>query len=116
MLVGQRIRQRRMEVEKSQRQLGDAIGVKFQQIQKYESGKNRVSSSKLWEISQELGVPVSYFFETSPPTHQGGDAELNGMQGDPLLDADARALALAFLKMPDDRRKALLNLARVMRG
>lgn len=61
--VGQRLRHRRWLVGMTQQQLGEAVGIKFQQIQKYESGVNRVSASRLWDISRALSVPVSFFFE-----------------------------------------------------
>lgn len=61
--VGQKIRHRRWLVEMTQKQLAAATGVKFQQIQKYENGANRVSASRLWEIAGVLGVPVAHFFE-----------------------------------------------------
>ena len=61
--VGQRIRQRRWEIGMTQSQLGQSVGIRFQQIQKYETGVNRVSASRLWGIAEALEVPVSYFFE-----------------------------------------------------
>ncbi|PWE30601.1 transcriptional regulator [Maritimibacter sp. 55A14] len=115
-LVGARIKERRLAVGKSQRDLGDAIGVRFQQVQKYEAGKNRVSSSKLWEISRVLDVPIGYFFQDCSNPSTGVSTPETRFEGDPMVDAEARQLASAFLRMPDERRKALLNLARVMRG
>ncbi len=64
--VGNRLRKKRLEVGISQEQLGDAIDVTFQQIQKYEKGYNRISCSKLFEISQYLKTKVGYFFEGLP--------------------------------------------------
>ena len=61
--VGRRIRHRRWIVGISQMELAERAGVRFQQIQKYETGSNRVSASKLWEISRALNIPVEYFFE-----------------------------------------------------
>jgi len=63
MHVGAAIRRRRRELGMTQQHLGQLVNIKFQQIQKYETGANRVSASRLWEISRALGVPVSYFFE-----------------------------------------------------
>ena len=78
--VGQRIRQRRKRLGLSQSELALRIGVRFQQVQKYESGNNRVAASRLWEISQALGVPIDYFFEdllhtkhTETPSVSGAD-------------------------------------------
>ena len=62
-VVGQRVRARRMELGMSQSTLASGLGVSFQQVQKYESGKNRISSGRLWQIAQTLQVQVNYFFE-----------------------------------------------------
>ena len=64
--VGARIRMRRLMLELSQTQLGDALGVSFQQVQKYEKGSNRVGASRLQHIASILQVPVSFFFEEIP--------------------------------------------------
>ncbi|HSF96208.1 MAG TPA: helix-turn-helix transcriptional regulator, partial [Thermohalobaculum sp.] len=61
--VGQRVRQRRWMVGMTQQQLGDTVGIKFQQIQKYETGANRISASRMWDIANALEVSVSFFFE-----------------------------------------------------
>ena len=61
--VGQRVRQRRVLCGLSQTELANAIGLTFQQLQKYERGMNRISASKLWQISQVLDVPVQWFFK-----------------------------------------------------
>ncbi|MDE2029355.1 MAG: helix-turn-helix domain-containing protein [Alphaproteobacteria bacterium] len=73
--VGGRMRVRRNLVGLSQEQLGKALGLTFQQIQKYERGVNRMGSSRLFHISQILSVPVSYFFEEMPGVTQPGFAE-----------------------------------------
>lgn len=61
--VGKRIRHRRWMIGMSQGQLAEAVGIKFQQIQKYETGANRVSASRLWDIAEALDVPLGFFFE-----------------------------------------------------
>ena len=61
--VGKRVRLRRMMLGISQEKLGDAIGVAFQQLQKYEKGRNRISASRLLGIARELNVPIDFFFE-----------------------------------------------------
>ena len=61
--VGKRIRHRRWMIGMTQQQLAERVGIKFQQIQKYETGMNRVSASRLWDISDTLEVPVSFFFD-----------------------------------------------------
>lgn len=64
--VGKRVRTRRMLIGLSQEKLGDALGVTFQQVQKYEKGSNRISASRLQGIARLLDVPVAYFFEDAP--------------------------------------------------
>ena len=66
--VGKRIRLRRTLLGMSQAQLGNALNITFQQVQKYERGANRVSASRLWDISQIIDVPISYFFEDMSDT------------------------------------------------
>lgn len=61
--IGRRIRRRRLLLSLSQGALGEACGVRFQQIQKYECGAARVSAPRIWELAQALGVPVGYFFD-----------------------------------------------------
>jgi len=65
--VGSRVRMRRMMLSMSQEKLGDALGLTFQQVQKYEKGTNRIGASRLQQIAQILQVPVSFFFEGAPP-------------------------------------------------
>ena len=64
--VGSRVRMRRMMLKMSQQKLGEALGLTFQQVQKYEKGSNRIGASRLQEISQILQVPVAFFFEGAP--------------------------------------------------
>ena len=72
--VGNRVRMRRMLIGMSQEKLGERLGLTFQQIQKYEKGTNRISASRLYQISQILGVPVQFFFEDLPQ-QAGGEGE-----------------------------------------
>ena len=65
--VGARVRQRRVLLGMNQTKLGDALGMSFQQVQKYENGKNRISASKLFKLSQVLEVSIEYFFDEMPP-------------------------------------------------
>ncbi len=64
--VGSRVRTQRMLLGLNQTQLGDALGLTFQQVQKYEKGSNRVGASRLYQLSKILDVPVSYFYEDMP--------------------------------------------------
>ncbi|TMV67165.1 helix-turn-helix transcriptional regulator [Thioclava sp. BHET1] len=108
--VGKRIRHRRWMIGMTQQQLADRVGIKFQQIQKYETGMNRVSASRLWDISDVLGVPVSFFFEgldssRENPTH---------VEGDILADKEALELVRSYYAIPEAQRRRLFDLARVL--
>ena len=65
--VGQRAREARLAKGMSQTDLGDALGLSFQQVQKYEKGTNRIGSSRLWEICKVLDQPITFFFEDLSP-------------------------------------------------
>jgi len=111
--VGLRIRMRRKELGISQEKLADAVGLTFQQIQKYERAANRVSASKLWELSQALQTTISYFFEG---LHEmaGSDLPREGMQ-DFLLSPEGLELAAWFPRVPTPRlRRKVLELVRAL--
>ena len=108
--VGQRIRQRRWMLGVTQQQLADRVGIKFQQIQKYETGANRVSSSRLWDIGEALEVPVSFFFEGL----DGQAADAAEARGDVLTDKEAQELVRAYYAIPETQRRRLFDLARVL--
>lgn len=63
LIIGKRVRQRRLLMGLTQEKLGNLVGIKFQQIQKYESGSNRIAASRLWQLSEALQVPISFFFD-----------------------------------------------------
>ena len=92
----------------TQQQLADALGIKFQQIQKYETGMNRVSASRLWDIACTLDVPVSFFFEGLV---DAGDP-VEG--GDVMADKEALDLLRAYYAIPETQRRRLFDLARVL--
>lgn len=109
--VGKRVRHRRWMVGMTQQQLAERVGIKFQQIQKYETGMNRISASRLWDISEALGVPVSFFFEgLSEATSESGVS----MPGDILADKEALELVRSYYAIPETQRKRLFELARVL--
>jgi transcriptional regulator with XRE-family HTH domain len=107
--VGKRIRHCRWMVGMTQQQLADAVGIKFQQIQKYETGMNRVSASRLWDIAIALDVSIDFFFEGLETV--AGSAQVDG---DPMASKQAMELVRAFHSIPDPQRKRLLELARVL--
>jgi len=106
--VGKRIRHRRWMVGMTQQQLAEHVGIKFQQIQKYETGMNRVSASRLWEISDALGVAIEHFFEGLE-----GDIPAIGGQ-DMLSDKETVELVRAYYAMPENQRRRLFDLARAL--
>jgi len=111
--VGKRIRHRRWMNGTTQQQLAEAVGIKFQQIQKYETGMNRVSASRLWDISNVLDVPVSYFFEGVDDSQQEGNVA-GGATGDILTDKEALELLRSYYAIPENQRRRLFDLARVL--
>lgn len=114
--VGSRVRMRRMLAGMSQEKLGSALGITFQQIQKYEKGTNRIGASRLQQIARVLAVPVSYFFEDAPggADAAGGDgfAETgSNYVSDLLATSDGLQLTKAFLRVRDPRvRRRLVEL------
>jgi transcriptional regulator with XRE-family HTH domain len=115
--VGKRIRQRRWMVGMTQQQLAEQVGIKFQQIQKYETGMNRVSASRLWDIAESLTVPVAFFFEGISDTVETGDANSAAgsvIPGDILADKEALELVRSYYAIPENQRRRLFELARVL--
>lgn len=111
--VGQRIRNRRLELGLSQTNLGDKVGVSFQQIQKYEKGTNRVSASALYEIARVLRVPLTFFFDmileaalehdsTVDAATRARLAYIRSREGERLVDL--------FQRLPSAARKHLLGM------
>ena len=111
--VGKRIRQRRWMNGTTQQQLAEAVGIKFQQIQKYETGMNRVSASRLWDIAHVLNVPVSFFFEGLDAA-EACEALHGNVPGDVLTDKEALDLLRSYYAIPENQRRRLFDLARVL--
>lgn len=113
--VGKRVRHRRWMVGMTQQQLAEKVGIKFQQIQKYETGMNRVSASRLWDIAEALAVPVSYFFEGMEDAGaQTADTVQASIPGDILADKEALELIRSYYAIPENQRRRLFELARVL--
>ena len=120
--VGSRMRLRRTLLGFSQGKLGEAVGLTFQQIQKYERGANRVGSSRLYALSRVLDVPVAYFFEEMPPEVSGkrgkgvpGLAEAPQVEfsADPLARRETLELVRAYYRIKDPKvRKRFFGLAK----
>jgi transcriptional regulator with XRE-family HTH domain len=119
--VGSRVRMRRMMLSMSQEKLGDALGLTFQQVQKYEKGTNRIGASRLQQISLILQVPVSFFFEGAPPPPgrpEGfGEAPSPAYVTDFLASSDGLALVKAFMRIENAKlRRRLVELVEEMGG
>ena len=119
--VGSRVRMRRMMLGMSQEKLGDALGLTFQQVQKYETGTTRIGASRLHQISLILQVPVSFFFEGAPPPPGGiegfGEAPSPAYVTDFLATTDGLTLVKAFMRIPNPKlRRRIVDLVEEMAG
>ena len=110
--VGIKIRQRRWLVGMTQQQLAAEVGIKFQQIQKYETGANRVSASRLWDIAETLQVEVSFFFEGLKAVR--ADGANAAVPADLMADKEALDLVRSYYAIPETQRRRLFDLARVL--
>ena len=113
--VGSRVRMRRIMLGMSQEKLGEALGLTFQQIQKYEKGTNRVGASRIQQISEILQVPVSFLFEGGPTGTLGGDGFGEGTSptyvSDFLATSEGLALTRAFTRITDSKlRRSIVDL------
>jgi transcriptional regulator with XRE-family HTH domain len=113
--VGQRVRMRRMMLGISQEKLAEALGLSFQQVQKYEKGGNRIGAGRLQQIAAILQVPVSFFFdEAEAPT---GDSELRSEMKALFTTRDGLDLASAFQKIKDPKlQRSVVALVEQMAG
>jgi transcriptional regulator with XRE-family HTH domain len=123
--VGGRIRTRRTLLGMSQTALGDKLGLTFQQVQKYERGTNRVSSSRLFEMSRIFGVPISFFFEDMTPETAAATSRTAPAHGgtetpaaddlDPLAKRETLELVRAYYRIADPRvRKRVFELTKAL--
>ena len=114
--VGSRVRMRRMMLSMSQEKLGDALGLTFQQVQKYEKGANRIGASRLQQISHILQVPVAFFFEGAPAASgqlvsELAEAPSPAYVSDFLATSDGLALTKAFMRIKDPKmRRRIVDL------
>lgn len=115
--LGKRLRRRRRLLGLTQQQLAGACGVRFQQIQKYECGANRISAARLWQLSEALEVPVGYFYdglssetatrETTTETESGGEM---------FARKETLDLIRAYYQLGERPRRRLLDLAKSLNG
>jgi transcriptional regulator with XRE-family HTH domain len=120
--LGKRLRRRRRLLGLTQQQLAGACGVRFQQIQKYECGANRISAARLWQLSEALEVPVGYFFdglsENGPRLREREQERANNVAGPGELVARKETLDLirAYYQLGERPRRRLLDLAKSLNG
>jgi transcriptional regulator with XRE-family HTH domain len=122
--VGSRVRLRRTLLGMSQERLGHAIGLTFQQVQKYERGANRIGASRLYDLSRVLDVPVSFFFDDINPTVVASVAEgvpgLNeqaaaAYEPDPMMRRETLELVRAYYRVYDAQtRRRLFELVKAI--
>lgn len=119
--VGARVRMRRMLIGMSQEKLGEALGLTFQQIQKYEKGANRISASRLQQISEALKTPLAFFFKGAPASDaaaQGGLAEASAEDNyfsDFVMTSEGLSLNRAFARIADPKvRKKIIDLVNAL--
>lgn len=118
--VGSRVRMRRTLLGMSQEKLGEALGLTFQQVQKYERGANRIGASRLHEISHILDVPVSFFFEemgseTAAASAAGLSDEPAEFEHDPLAKRETLELVRAYYRIVDPKvRKRIFELTKAV--
>ena len=106
--VGQRVRQRRVLCGLSQTELANAIGLTFQQLQKYERGMNRISASKLWQISQVLDVPVQWFFKEFAEPKDEEDKRKESFH----MKRETLELVRNYVAAPADVQRKFLSLVK----
>lgn len=124
--VGNRVRFRRMLLGMSQERLAEQLGLTLQQIQKYEKGINRIGASRLYDLSQILGVPIQFFYEEAPGTAEampldsassGGERSAESHIVEFLSSRDGVELNRAFVRISDSKvRRAMIELTRSLAG
>jgi transcriptional regulator with XRE-family HTH domain len=113
--LGKRLRRRRRLLGLTQQQLAGACGVRFQQIQKYECGANRISAARLWQLSEALEVPVGYFYDglselAREPANEGDGG------GEMFARKETLDLIRAYYQLGERPRRRLLDLAKSLNG
>lgn len=104
--IGRKVRERRVALGWSQSDLADRLGISFQQVQKYESGANRISGSRIWDIANVLQTPVSTFFEGLDGAHLPSEA--GGSEEERTFDRQTLELARAVNRIDDEQVKTQL--------
>ncbi|WP_035705058.1 helix-turn-helix domain-containing protein [Niveispirillum irakense] len=117
--VGQRLRLRRTLLGLSQETLGEAVGITFQQLQKYERGANRISASRLFNLSQVLGVPVTFFFDDLPVQDMETEVEEQSetQEFESMARRETLELVRAYYRIPEENvRRRTFELVKALAG
>jgi transcriptional regulator with XRE-family HTH domain len=116
--VGKRVRMQRLMRKMSQGALGEAVGVTFQQVQKYEKGANRIGSSRLHQVAEILGVSVPFFFEGLPDQSPITEPEPStAFVSEFLASPEGLALAKAFMRIRNaETRRCIVALVEQLTG
>ncbi len=112
--VGKRLRRRRRLLGLTQQELANQVGVRFQQIQKYECGANRMTSSRIYDLSRALNVAVQYFFDGLDGDDLLAANDATGMDGDILSQKETLELVRAYYRLSERPRRRLLELAKAL--
>jgi transcriptional regulator with XRE-family HTH domain len=108
--LGRRLRRRRRLLGLTQQQLATQVGIRFQQIQKYECGANRISAARLWQLSEALESPVSYFYDGLEEAIERKEAAGHG--GEMFSRKETLDLIQAYYQLDEKPRRRLLDLAK----
>ena len=112
--LGKRLRRRRRLLGLTQQQLAETVGVRFQQIQKYECGANRISAARLWQLAEALEVPVGYFYDgLSTVRREAGET---AESGEMFARKETLDLVRAYYLLGERPRRRLLDLAKSLHG
>jgi transcriptional regulator with XRE-family HTH domain len=120
--LGRRLRRRRRLLGLTQQQVAEAVGIRFQQVQKYECGANRVSAARLWQLSEALEAPVNYFYDgleaASRRETPANDRrpEPRREDGEVLARKETLDLVRAYYRLEERPRRRLLDLAKSLNG
>lgn len=118
--LGKRLRRRRRLLGLTQQQLAGACGVRFQQIQKYECGANRISAARLWQLSEALEVPIGYFYDgldrDETPCAMNGVREERNDSREMMARKETVDLIRAYYRLGERPRRRLLDLAKSLDG
>ena len=114
--LGKRLRRRRRLLGLTQQQLANVVGVRFQQIQKYECGANRISAARLWSLAEALEVPVAYFYDGLAPSPRCEAVVERAEGGEVLARKETLDLVRAYYQLGERPRRRLLDLAKSLNG